>query len=978
MQTKETEYILTIIINSSEYYEIDVDSLLSVKNQTIGSENIQILLIKNDESELSELVLSIEKVFEDNLFVYGGKFETLLDIKELIKGQFFIYGWNNAKYALNTFEVFLKNKRINDENIQIICMHEKGKNKSKCVNTNLFSSVVDLHDSELVHLDSSSVLYKNTLLDCDMFVNCPYSNYFSTVLFYVACINDMRVFVSKKECVYKNDWAEDRYKNLIHKNNIIDYEWDIYDKCHIYLISCCVSRLSVVPKFVQVYLCMDLCLRIKGKRLGGYSTLEQSKLIFIKEQMRQILMRVSDENILNSKLVFSEDKAFLFELKYGKNALNLAVIDDDIIPSYYNVPLQSFQNMSFSLDFLQILNNELIIEGLFKYFIELEIAPQILGYLSYSDECGNEVSSSTMADTRLRDVSSNYSIGNTKVQQGEWFKLVIPLDESINNYKLSFGLNVLGKEIKKKVSALGKFFPINAKLDKSYYLSEKWIVKFLDNDLLICKASDEEKKKAEIDYCKQIQPLKLGVQTIELRKAYFELLKRKQKQIWLFSDRATVCDNNGKILFDYIRANHPEVDAYFILNRDAGEFDYLKKELGNQLIENGSIEHKLLYMLCDYYISSQFNVATRYPFDEDKSYFCDFIAREKFVYLQHGVIKDDMSWINQKRNQNFYGHIVSARSEYNSLYNEIDFNEKNLWLTGLARFDKLYHDEKKVICIAPTWRQWLMPNMNSDGMRTVNEKDFYNSKCYKFYQGLLTNKRLIDTAEKYGYIFWYSDHPLMKLHVDKLYHFDERVKVVDLPSDQINAQTNLMITDYSSAVFDFAYLRKPILYMQMDSDIFFENHSFVGKGYYDYERDGFGEVINDLEEAIDTIIDYIKNDCVIKTKYIDRIDAFFDYSDQNNCKRIFDEIVKRDCSEYFSRNHYAECMTASIDFQFLVMKIALMIKPKEHIKKEKIIVKEEINNFEYVPEQFYQGKLGLKAIFWCLKGWFHYKFRRRK
>lgn len=49
------------------------------------------------------------------------------------------------------------------------------------------------------------------------------------------------------------------------------------------------------------------------------------------------------------------------------------------------------------------------------------------------------------------------------------------------------------------------------------------------------------------------------------------------------------------------------------------------------------------------------------------------------------------------------------------------------------------------------------------------------------------------------------------------------------------AEGSMMITDYSSVAFEFAYLRKPIVYYQFDKKAFFEKHTYR-KGYFDYEK----------------------------------------------------------------------------------------------------------------------------------------------
>ena len=90
--------------------------------------------------------------------------------------------------------------------------------------------------------------------------------------------------------------------------------------------------------------------------------------------------------------------------------------------------------------------------------------------------------------------------------------------------------------------------------------------------------------------------------------------------------------------------------------------------------------------------------------------------------------------------------------------------------------------------------------------------------------------------------------------------------------------------------FDFAYMRKPVLYYQFDEEEFRANH--YAKGYFDYRRDGFGEVVTEEEKALDLLEQYLENGCRLKPAYRARIQEFFPLHDQNNCERIYHEIMK--------------------------------------------------------------------------------------
>ena len=53
---------------------------------------------------------------------------------------------------------------------------------------------------------------------------------------------------------------------------------------------------------------------------------------------------------------------------------------------------------------------------------------------------------------------------------------------------------------------------------------------------------------------------------------------------------------------------------------------------------------------------------------------------------------------------------------------------------------------------------------------------------------------------------------------------DTNVKILstdEIPYSNVIAESSLLITDYSASAFDFAYLKKPVLYLQSDKEEFF-------------------------------------------------------------------------------------------------------------------------------------------------------------
>ena len=98
----------------------------------------------------------------------------------------------------------------------------------------------------------------------------------------------------------------------------------------------------------------------------------------------------------------------------------------------------------------------------------------------------------------------------------------------------------------------------------------------------------------------------------------------------------------------------------------------------------------------------------------------------------------------------------------------------------------------------------------------------------------------------------------------------------------------LLFTDYSSTQFDFAYLKKPVIYYQYGDDFHYESE----EGYFKYDTMGFGSVVSTEEDLVERIISYIDNGAQMEDIYKSRVDEFFQYHDTNNSKRCYDEIYK--------------------------------------------------------------------------------------
>lgn len=368
-------------------------------------------------------------------------------------------------------------------------------------------------------------------------------------------------------------------------------------------------------------------------------------------------------------------------------------------------------------------------------------------------------------------------------------------------------------------------------------------------------------------------------------------LSKPEKKYILISDRPEKAGDNGEALFEYIMENEADEIknvTFFVINKKCK--DYRNMKFKDHVIDFRSKEHLEKFLNAKIIYSSHNAVNFVYPFEPSQySWYADLLDY-KFVWLQHGVTKDDISKDANKMNT-MDDYIITASMWENSEFNKKEylFADGDIILSGFARFDKLVNKSHRKIVIAPTWRKALVGRILPNGHNEPKE-GFENSEFYINYMELLTNKKLLKILEKEDYHLDFVLHSGFTCY-ERLFKMinSDRVHLVTMDNFSYNTafcESALFITDFSSTAFDFAYMRKPIIYFQFDEKEFFENH--YNKGTWDYRKDGFGPVVLQVNEVVEKITEYLQNGCEMSSKYRQRADEQFAYGDRNNCRRIMD------------------------------------------------------------------------------------------
>ena len=477
------------------------------------------------------------------------------------------------------------------------------------------------------------------------------------------------------------------------------------------------------------------------------------------------------------------------------------------------------------------------------------------------------------------------------------FKFIIPLDKiTTKGSRIVFYCRYKGKEFKKPILKYRHHCPFSENIKRGYFYKDGYILTGNSRSLLIRKSTSVIHLKRELVFILGLI-MTFNFSAIGYRVLYRILKLFNTKKIWMFQDRTNKADDNAEAMFDYVNSlKRDDIKTCFVLLNTCKDYYRIKRK--GKVVNYQSFRHRINHLLCDMNLSSHADMPILYPFTEKQLLgLMDLLQHQKYIFLQHGIISSDISRHFNYYNLKYSIFCSTTKMEYNEILNNHKYNVNKdiLKLTGLARHDKLFHDEEKIITIMPTWRKEFSSRDESDKGVWKPKGNFKTSNYFEFYNSLINNKKLLEAAKKYGYKINFFPHPNVMSAIDM---FDKSEGVTFLkPSSrysEVFSKTKLVVTDYSSAVLDFVYLRKPMIYAQFDRDTFFSGKNVSVGQLFNYEKEGFGEVELTLESTIDRIIDYMKNDCKLKDKYKKRIDNFFTYNDKNNCKRIYEEIMKLD------------------------------------------------------------------------------------
>lgn len=306
----------------------------------------------------------------------------------------------------------------------------------------------------------------------------------------------------------------------------------------------------------------------------------------------------------------------------------------------------------------------------------------------------------------------------------------------------------------------------------------------------------------------------------------------------LFMDRPEQAGDNAEHAYRMFRDSYPQYSRiFFALNQDSEDWARLQAD-GFNLVEAMSEDYYATFLEADLVFSSHLYPTTR----SGKNY-----SNSRLVFLQHGVQLNDLSsWLQTKH----FDYILATGAD------EADYLEKHFPGQVLAAGQpRLHHlamrhsaltqeakaglsQKQRHIFVMPTWQY---------GMQEISVEEFTRTEYFQKILELLTHDELYGALGETGGRISLLLHPVFK-KFESAFEGNERFNVWTGSYEQAFLEATEVVTNYSSAVLDAAFIGTPVLYYQWDRESFFDSQHYFPR--IDFVADGLGPVFEDADALV--------------------------------------------------------------------------------------------------------------------------------
>lgn len=371
---------------------------------------------------------------------------------------------------------------------------------------------------------------------------------------------------------------------------------------------------------------------------------------------------------------------------------------------------------------------------------------------------------------------------------------------------------------------------------------------------------------------------------IRIKLAYFlnKIIPQKKAVNLYFEKKSKKADESAIHVFrEVIKRNSKKSKNYFIMEKNAENYEELKKEFGEAIITKYTFKHFWNIFRSTCFISTELSnhvINDRIFLNKIRSK----ITETPLIFLQHGImfakpIDNPMAKGFHKKNLgiNLKKVVINSELEAQEFY-KVGYEKEDLLLSGLATFDfaKLDKDANK-IAYMPTYRYWEEHLVYTGRMTETSYYQDLISILNAFKKNDLLDKLLLVPHNKFAaYI---------------LDAFPEYVNNIEVNPSIALKKANIFITDYSSAIYD-ATIRGayPIFYWK-EKKYLIENYKAIPPVN---EENAPGDIAYSEDELVNIIKDAYAKGLHLSEEIIEKYRAINKFHDGKNTQRIVRYLEK--------------------------------------------------------------------------------------
>lgn len=876
--------VIMCIYNTEQWLEEAVDSII---NQDIGfEESVQIIFVNDGSPDNSEeICLRYRDKYPDNIVYTKKENGGLASAKnaglELVQGEYVSFFDPDDILSEDTLSGVARFFADNTDEIDLVSIKLiffEARNGPHYLNYKFDEdAVIDLDETfDYPQLSSASAFFRHSAIGGLRFKQDLRIS--EDVRFVTLFLLNKRKYGVLSEPTYF-------YRRRLEGNSIIanrdktDYWFtSVIRDVHKYLFDYSLDRFGHIPKFIQYMVLYDLHGAIMDR--NNTSILTSRQYSEYQRTVYSILDNIDDDIIRLSRELPREYKLHLLARKYGEIGLKNLQVDNNGIIRYRDSVVFKLKRTKVTIQLMEVTRGFLCIEGVRRGFA----VPGVEFFATCRDiEYKIErISRPTTVKTALGE----------RVYEELGFSVKIPLSNNVNVVRLCVRA---GRYTYKIPLAFTRLSGLSDFSKYCYRYTNGNIITADRGKIKIVKSTPKRRLKHELRYNayltflngrKRIDAVFMRVLTYITRYLY------RKKPVWIISDRLVCGRDNGEALFRYI-STLDEVPAtvFFAVNKSSEDYARLKKY--GKVVDRKSMRYKLLFLTAKKVISSHFDDFVINPFARGEDVYRD-LFRFDYVFLQHGITKNNMAVALNRYRKNIKLFVTATKMEQDAiLTGGYGYTDDQVRLTGFPRFDLLENNPKNKLIIMPTWRKYLAIAPKSGTDEREYDDSFRDTQYFYFYNSLINDKRIIRALDQARMTCEFYLHPNLSRQIED-FDASGRVNIMKMPYDYQKAfsEGDLFVTDYSSVVFDFSYLKKPIIYAQFDLKEFREGH--YEQGYFSYEDHGLGPVVTEYEDIVQAIIRYIEKENKMTAKYEKRVNNFFYKLDNKNSERVYKAIIKMD------------------------------------------------------------------------------------